>query len=53
MDRYRAVAERLAALTPYCYVWGADWNRIMLTNVHGIPDRPDNIMMLRDAYVVE
>ena len=53
MDRYRAVSERLAELSPYCYIWGADWNRIMLTNVHGIPDRPDNIMTLRDAYVVE
>ncbi|MBC3190434.1 hypothetical protein H7X46_05080 [Pseudonocardia sp. C8] len=52
-ERYRAVSERLAGITPYCYLWGADWYRVTLANVHGIPSRPDNIMMLRDAYVVE
>lgn len=52
-ERYREVSLKLAELTPYCYLWGADWMRMSLVNVHGIPARPDNIMMLRDAYKVE
>jgi peptide/nickel transport system substrate-binding protein len=52
-EKYRAVSERLAEITPYCYLWGADWMRMSLVNVHDIPKRPDNIMQLRDAYIVE
>lgn len=53
LEKYRAVSERLGELAPYCYLWGADWMRMSLDNVHGMPTRPDNIMQLRDAYVVE
>ncbi|WP_035281359.1 ABC transporter substrate-binding protein [Brevibacterium album] len=53
MEKYREVSLKLAEITPYCYLWGADWMRMSLVNVHGIPARPDNIMLLRDAYKVE
>lgn len=52
-DKYREASERLAELTPYCYLWGSDWTRMSLTNVYGIPDRPDNIMQFTDAYVID
>lgn len=48
---YAQVSEELAKITPYCYLWAADWYRITKTDVYGIPDRPDNIMTLTDAYV--
>lgn len=48
---YKELSEQLASFTPYCYLWNADWYRVVKSNVYGIPVHPDNIMTFTDAYV--
>jgi peptide/nickel transport system substrate-binding protein len=48
---YKKVDERLAQDMPYAYLWAADWWRVTKPTVGGIPDNPDGVLSLTDAYV--
>lgn len=48
---YQQVDERLAQDMPYSFLWAADWWRVTSPKVQGIPDSPDGVVSLTDAYL--
>lgn len=48
---YKKVDERLAQDMPYSFLWAADWWRVTAPTVNGIPNNPDGVVSLTDAYL--
>jgi ABC-type transport system substrate-binding protein len=48
---YQQVAEKLAELLPYNFLWAFDAWRITTNKVHGIPALPQNILLVANAYL--